>query len=112
MRLVMMEFGGETYMEKEVNNLGGAKIENLFNTSDYRIMIVANKFQTGFDQPLLTAMFLDKSVNGVNAIQTLSRLNRRYDNKNQEDLLVVDFTNNTIEIVADQSVIFSDASVE
>jgi type I restriction enzyme R subunit len=92
------EFGGETYTEKAVNNLGGAKIEDLFNTSDYRIMIVANKFQTGFDQPLLTAMFLDKSVNGVNAIQTLSRLNRRCDNKNQEDLLVVDFTNNTIEI--------------
>ncbi|MDX8341562.1 DEAD/DEAH box helicase family protein [Draconibacterium sp. IB214405] len=73
-------------------------IEDVFDTDDYRILVVANKFQTGFDQPLLSAMFLDKAVNGVNAIQTVSRLNRKHDDKGQEDILVVDFTNNSKQI--------------
>lgn len=73
-------------------------IEDVFDLDEYRILVVANKFQTGFDQPLLTAMFLDKAVNGVNAIQTVSRLNRKHIDKEQEDILVVDFTNNSDKI--------------
>jgi len=72
-----------------------ALIEDVFDTDEYRILVVANKFQTGFDQPLLSAMFLDKAVNGVNAVQTVSRLNRMHVDKAQDDILVVDFTNNS-----------------
>lgn len=73
-------------------------IEDVFDLDEYRILVVANKFQTGFDQPLLSAMFLDKSVNGINAIQTVSRLNRKHVDKEQDDILVVDFTNNSDKI--------------
>lgn len=69
-------------------------IEEVFDLDEYRILVVANKFQTGFDQPLLSAMFLDKPVNGINAVQTVSRLNRKHNDKEQKDILVVDFTNN------------------
>lgn len=88
--------------EVKVNELDtthdGKLIEDVFDLPEYRILIVANKFQTGFDQPLLSAMFLDKAVKGVNAIQTVSRLNRKHPEKEQEDILVVDFTNNSKEI--------------
>lgn len=88
--------------ETVVNHLqtahGGKVIEEVFEQDDQRILVVANKFQTGFDQPLLTAMFLDKVVSGVNAVQTVSRLNRKHPGKEQADILVVDFTNNADEI--------------
>ena len=70
----------------------GELVEERFEGEDYRLMIVANKFQTGFDQPLLAGMFLDKPVMDRNAVQTLSRLNRSHDGKDR--VVVVDFTNN------------------
>ena len=85
----------EAIEEIKVNQLGKTLIEDLFDTDEYRLLVVANKFQTGFDQPLLTAMFLDKAIKGVNAVQTVSRLNRKHVDKEQEDILVVDFTNST-----------------
>jgi type I restriction enzyme R subunit len=92
----------ESIEEIKVNELdtlhSGKVIEEVFDTDEYRILVVANKFQTGFDQPLLAAMFLDKVVNGVNAIQTVSRLNRKHPEKEQADILVVDFTNNSTNI--------------
>ena len=79
--------------EHAINELkDGELIEDRFEGGDYRLMIVANKFQTGFDQPLLTGMFLDKPVVDRNAVQTLSRLNRCHEGK--RDVVVVDFTNN------------------
>jgi type I restriction enzyme R subunit len=79
--------------EHAVNELkDGELIENRFEADDCRLMIVANKFQTGFDQPLLAGIFLDKPVMDRNAVQTLSRLNRCYEGK--RDVVVVDFTNN------------------
>ncbi|MBW1801104.1 MAG: type I restriction endonuclease subunit R [Deltaproteobacteria bacterium] len=79
--------------EHAVNELkSGELIEDRFEGEDYRLMVVANKFQTGFDQPLLAGMFLDKAVMDRNAIQTVSRLNRCYEGK--EKVIVVDFTNN------------------
>ncbi len=79
--------------EHAVNELKeGELIEERFEGDDYRLMIVANKFQTGFDQPLLAGMFLDKPVMDRNAVQTLSRLNRCHEGK--KDVVVVDFTNN------------------
>jgi type I restriction enzyme R subunit len=79
--------------EHAVNGLKpGELIEDRFEGDDYRLMVVANKFQTGFDQPLLAGMFLDKPVIDRNAVQTISRLNRAYEGK--RDVIVVDFTNN------------------
>jgi type I restriction enzyme R subunit len=79
--------------EHAVNGLkDGELIEDRFEGDDYRLMIVANKFQTGFDQPLLAGMFLDKPVVDRNAVQTVSRLNRCHEGKSK--VIVVDFTNN------------------
>lgn len=79
--------------EHAVNDLKeGEQIEERFEGEDYRLMVVANKFQTGFDQPLLAGMFLDKPVVDRNAVQTVSRLNRCHEGK--QDVVVVDFTNN------------------
>lgn len=83
----------ENISEHAMNELKeGELIEDRFEGYDYRLMIVANKFQTGFDQPLLAGMFLDKPVMDRNAVQTLSRLNRCHEDK--QDVVVVDFTNN------------------
>jgi type I restriction enzyme R subunit len=84
--------------EHAVNGLkDGELIEDRFEGDDYRLMIVANKFQTGFDQPLLAGMFLDKPVVDRNAVQTVSRLNRCHEGKNK--VVVVDFTNNAAAIL-------------
>ncbi|MCG5220600.1 DEAD/DEAH box helicase family protein [Streptosporangium soli] len=61
--------------------------------AEYRILVVADKYQTGFDQPLLTAMYIDKKLEGVAAVQTLSRLNRTHLLKLKEDVFVLDFAN-------------------
>lgn len=79
--------------EHAINGLGDAElIEDRFEEESYRLMIVASKFQTGFDQPLLAGMFLDKAVVDRNAVQTISRLNRCHPDKS--GVVVVDFTNN------------------
>lgn len=87
---------GNEIKEETLNELttthAGKKIEDVFDENDdYRIIVVANKFQTGFNQPKLVSMFLDKPVRGVNAVQTLSRLNRKTYGK--YTTMVVDFTN-------------------
>lgn len=83
----------EAISEYAVNGLNdGEPIEDRFEGDDYRLIVVANKFQTGFDQPLLAGMFLDKPVVDRNAVQTVSRLNRCHADKS--DVVVVDFTNN------------------
>ena len=84
--------------EHAVNQLdAGELIEDRFEGEEYRLLVVANKFQTGFDQPLLAGMFLDKPVVDRNAVQTLSRLNRCHEGK--KDVVVVDFTNNSAAIL-------------
>lgn len=84
--------------EHAVNELQeGELIEERFQGEDYRLMVVASKFQTGFNQPLLAGMFLDKPVVDRNAVQTVSRLNRSYEGK--RDVVVVDFTNNAADIL-------------
>ncbi len=83
----------EAISEHALNELkDGEQIEDRFEGDDYRLMVVANKFLAGFDQPLLAGMFLDKPVVDRNAVQTVSRLNRCHDGK--DDVVVVDFTNN------------------
>ncbi len=76
------------------------KIARYFDMEQYRILVVANKYLTGFDQPKLTAMYVDKKLQGVMAVQALSRLNRSADKlgKSTEDLFVLDFFNSTDDI--------------
>ena len=88
------EIDGET--EASLNGFPSAKIPDEFEKSEYRFLLVANKFQTGFDQPLLHTMFVDKKLGGVNAVQTLSRLNRSHPLK--KETFVLDFANTAEEI--------------
>jgi len=83
----------QEYTENSMNELKKESIENAFTKDPYRILIVANKYQTGFDQPLLHTMYVDKSLNGIAAVQTLSRVNRTFPHKN--DTLILDFANKT-----------------
>lgn len=88
-----VEINEHSYTEESMNGYGikDAAIREEFKKDDVRILIVANKFQTGFDQPLLHTMYVDKQLGGVQAIQTLSRLNRSCEFK--EDTMVIDFVN-------------------
>ena len=78
-------------------NLKGQGIREAFDTDEYQILLVANKFQTGFDQPLLCGMYVDKRLAGIAAVQTLSRLNRAYPGK--DTTYVVDFVNDPEDIL-------------
>lgn len=77
--------------EVELTGIGERELPEVFAKDDYKILIVADKYQTGFDQPLLHTMFVDKALSGVKAVQTLSRLNRTYPGK--EDTFILDFVN-------------------
>lgn len=93
------ESGPHSFSETNMNpDLRGQDIREAFEEAPFRILIVANKYQTGFDQPLLTAMYVDKRLSGVAAVQTLSRLNRIYPGK--PDPFVLDFVNKPDEILA------------
>lgn len=87
------------YREEELNGIGSADIAEVFKKPEYRILIVANKYQTGFDQPLLHTMYVDKQLGGVGAVQTLSRLNRKGP-PSKQDTRVLDFVNSQKEIQA------------
>ena len=103
----MVAFSGEVndkenspdpFNERNMNpNLKGRDMREAFDTDEYQIMIVANKFQTGFDQPKLCAMYVDKKLSGVDCIQTLSRLNRTYPGK--DTTFVLDFVNDPQEVL-------------
>jgi type I restriction enzyme R subunit len=82
------------FTEKNMNdNLKGRDLRKAFDSDDYQVMIVANKFQTGFDQPKLCAMYVDKKLGGVECVQTLSRLNRTFPGKAETGTYVLDFFN-------------------
>lgn len=81
------------YKESNMNDLGGRQIPEAFDSEDFQLLLVANKYQTGFDQPKLCAMYVDKKLGGVDCVQTLSRLNRTYPGKNDEDIFILDFVN-------------------
>lgn len=87
---------GESYSESGLNGISEARLKEEFEKDKYRFLIVAEKYQTGFDQPLLHTMYVDKRLSGVSAVQTLSRLNRTC--KNKEDTCVLDFANTHQEI--------------
>lgn len=83
--------GGMEYTERSMNGFPDSQTAQRFDADPYRFLIVANKYQTGFDQPLLHTMYVDKKLGGVNAVQTLSRLNRTHADKNET--MVLDLAN-------------------
>lgn len=87
---------GQTVNEATLNGFPSAKIEKTFKKDPYRFLIVADKFQTGYDEPLLHTMYVDKKLADIKAVQTLSRLNRCYNGKN--DTFILDFANNPEDI--------------
>ncbi len=83
--------GGRDYTEAGMNGFPESQTARMFERPEYRFLVVANKFQTGFDQPLLHTMYVDKRLGGVGAVQTLSRLNRTHPEK--DSTMVLDFAN-------------------
>jgi type I restriction enzyme, R subunit len=83
----------ESGMNRDINGkpISESALPERFASADYQLLLVANKYQTGFDQPLLQAMYVDKRLDGVQAVQTLSRLNRKIPGK--QDTFVLDFVN-------------------
>ena len=88
--------GGKEFTESGMNGVSESQTVETFKEDGFKFMIVAEKLQTGFDQPLLTAMYVDKKLSGVGAVQTLSRLNRSAYTKDQ--VFVLDFVNTVDEI--------------
>jgi type I restriction enzyme, R subunit len=91
---------GVEYTEESCNGFPSKDIEARFDSDDYRLLVVANKFLTGFDQPKLSVMYVDKKLQGLTAVQTLSRLNRSAADlgKRTEDLFILDFFNSVSDI--------------
>lgn len=87
------EFNGKKLTESAINDFPSSEIEKKLKKDPYRILIVANKFQTGYDEPLLHTMYVDKVLTDIKAVQTLSRLNRAHPDK--ADVFVLDFANDT-----------------
>lgn len=98
----LVAFSGEitdddsTYTEVKMNKIPENQVKEAFNSSEYNVLIVAEKYQTGFDEPQLHTMFVDKKLRGVKAVQTLSRLNRTMPGKT--DTFILDFKNKPEEI--------------
>ena len=85
------DYGGKKVTEATLNSFPAAKIAEMFQEDPYRFLICADKFQTGYDEPFLHTMYVDKTLSGVRAVQTLSRLNRAHPKKH--DAFVLDFLN-------------------
>ncbi|MCX5155576.1 DEAD/DEAH box helicase family protein [Streptomyces sp. NBC_00291] len=105
----------DEFTEANMNPGAGADLAAAFKGETYKIMLVANKFQTGFDQPLLSAMYVDKKLPGVTAVQTLSRLNRTHRTAGGEQkrkTFVIDFANKPEDIKAAFEPYFKNATLE
>ena len=92
------EYGGKKVTEASLNGFPPGRIAKKFQEHPYRFLVCADKFQTGYDEPLLHTMYVDKTLSGIKAVQTLSRLNRARPGKH--DVFVLDFLNDT-EIIRD-----------
>ncbi|MCV2438174.1 type I restriction endonuclease subunit R [Paucibacter sp. DJ2R-2] len=123
---VMVAFSGEvndpesypqavTETSKDLNpGLKGRDIRDAFAEPDYHLLLVANKFQTGFDQPLLCGMYVDKMLGGIQAVQTLSRLNRAFEagGVKKDCTYILDFVNEPAEILKAFKTYFETAELE
>lgn len=96
---------------KELNPLlNGKDIREAFKGEDYHLLLVANKFQTGFDQPLLCGMYIDKMLGGIQAVQTLSRLNRAH--KGKDTTYILDFVNDSAQVLNAFKTYYETATME
>lgn len=95
-------------------SLKGRDIRDAFDTDEFQILLVANKFQTGFDQPLLCGMYVDRRLDGIQAVQTLSRLNRSYSGSYgvKDTTFVLDFVNDADEILKAFQTYYTTATLE
>ncbi|MEJ5914497.1 type I restriction endonuclease subunit R [Pseudokineococcus sp. 1T1Z-3] len=110
-----LESGPDAFSEASMNPGASADLRRAFQRDEYRVMLVANKFQTGFDQPLLCAMYVDRRLSGVTAVQTLSRLNRVYRTPSgtvKGTPMVLDFVNEPEEIRLSFEPYYTDAHLE
>lgn len=87
---------GIEYTEESMNKLRESEVPSAFASDEYQVLLVAEKYQTGFDQPLLHTMYVDKKLSGVKAVQTLSRLNRTH--KDKSNTFILDFVNKAEDI--------------
>ena len=100
----VIQDGGIDYRETNMNltkdgrPIKESQLTSEFHTDDFNMLIVAEKYQTGFDEPLLHTMFIDKKLQGVKAVQTLSRVNRMHPGK--DDTFILDFINKAEDIQA------------
>lgn len=95
--VVIDDYFPEGISEAALNGFGEKELPERFDSNEFRLLLVADKYQTGFDQPLLQTMYVDKKLSGVKAVQTLSRLNRTREGK--EDTFVLDFANDRQDIL-------------
>jgi type I restriction enzyme R subunit len=110
-KVIDEDSGPDEFSESNMNHgLDGREPSEAFKEDQYRLLLVANKYQTGFDQPLLNTMYVDKRLSGVLAVQTLSRLNRTRPGK--EDTFVLDFVNEPEEILASFKPYYRTAELE
>jgi len=97
--ITLKEFADKKFTEVGMNDgIKESELPEKFNTEEYQVLLVAEKYQTGFDQPLLHSMYVDKRLSGIQAVQTLSRLNRT--TRGKTDTFVLDFVNEPKEIYA------------
>lgn len=95
--ITLKEFAYKKFTEVNMNNgIKESELPEKFNTEEYQVLLVAEKYQTGFDQPLLHSMYVDKRLSGIQAVQTLSRLNRT--TRGKTDTFVLDFVNEPADI--------------
>ncbi len=102
--------GGEEYTEVGINKFKETELPEKFASGEYQVLLVAEKYQTGFDEPLLHTMFVDKKLSGVKAVQTLSRLNRTCFGK--EDTFILDFVNTAEDIQAAFAPYYEETTIE
>jgi type I restriction enzyme R subunit len=91
-----IESGGETFTEAAMNGFSETELPRRFDEGPWNVLVVAEKYQTGFDQPKLVAMYVDRHLKGLQAVQTLSRLNRTHPDKDRT--FILDFRNTLDEI--------------
>lgn len=87
---------GQSHTEPELNGFSETKLPGYFDTDAYQVLVVANKYQTGFDQPKICGMYIDRKLEGLQCVQTLTRANRTFEGKTAESIFILDFQN-TIE---------------
>tara|TARA_R110000868_G_scaffold258137_14_gene515463 strand:- start:4346 stop:7618 length:3273 start_codon:yes stop_codon:yes gene_type:complete len=103
---------GEKFTETNMNpGLKRRDMREAFDSDDYQVMLVANKFQTGFDQPKLCAMYVDKKLGGLECVQTLSRLNRIYPGKAESGTFILDFFNEPNDVLSAFQVYYKTAEL-